>query len=370
MQKNLKSRFFIIFVGAVAAFLVAAIAVSAFIVLVLLVSEPAFSAVIHDAARFFVLHDDAKIFLCVWLLLMVVLLSVVFFAFSLYFDRKVATPLSELRHATDMICDGEYDAEIIGADTEEIDGLSRSLDGMRLRLKEKAAKESSLLAERSRLIANISHDMRTPITTIRGYVQALEEGVAQTPEQVEDCYEHILAKTEFLEYLAADMTEFSDLESGRLRYSFEDVELCGFLKDMAEEYGEEAEAKGFLFTSHFPDTEVCVRADRYRLQRVMQNLLSNAIKYNKPGGKIDVSLEIHAPYVYLCVSDSGIGIGGDSLKKVFDTFYREDSSRGNVCGHGLGLAISKQIVEAHHGKIWMQSEKDVGTRVYLCFPLS
>ena len=369
-QKNLRSRFFIIFVGAVAAFLVAAIAVSAFIVLVLLVSEPAFSDVIHEAARFFVIHDDAKIFLCIWFILMAVIFGGVFFGFSLYFDRKVATPLSELRRATDMICDGEYDTEIIGADTDEIDGLSRSLDGMRLRLKEKAAKESALLADRSMLIANISHDMRTPITTIRGYVQALEEGVAQTPEQVEECYDHIRAKTEFLEYLAADMSEFSDLESGRLRYSFEDVELCGFLRDMAEEYGEEAEAKGFVFSSHFPDTEVFLRADRYRLQRVMQNLLSNAIKYNRPGGKIDVTLEIAEPYIYLCVSDSGIGVGGDSLRKVFDSFYREDSSRGNVSGHGLGLAISKQIVEAHHGKIWMQSEQDVGTRVYLCFPLS
>lgn len=112
-----------------------------------------------------------------------------------------------------------------------------------------------------------------------------------------------------------------------------------------------------------------VRADRRRLQRVMQNLLSNAIKYNCPGGSVGVALEAKGPYAYICVSDSGVGIPAASLKKVFDSFYREDSSRGGVSGHGLGLAIAKQIVEAHHGKIWMQSREGEGSMAFLCLPL-
>lgn len=368
-KKELKTRFLTTYIGAMAVFLGAAVAVTLLFVLVLLLTEPAFSAVIHDIARYFVINDYAVFQLLLWLGLLLVLVLILGAASFRYFNRKVAEPLKTLTIATDQICGGEYDAEIIGADTEEIDELSRALDGMRLRLKEKAAAEEAMLADRSLLIANISHDMRTPVTTIRGYLQAIEEGVAQTPEQIRDCYDHIRAKTRFLEFLAADMAEFSDLESGRLRYNFENVELCGFLEDMAAEYSDDAAAKGFAFTCSLPKEKVVLRADRYRLQRVLQNLLSNAIKYNRPGGRIDVTLEVNAPYIYLCVSDSGIGVGGDSLKKVFDSFYREDSSRGNVSGHGLGLAISKQIVEAHHGKIWMQSKVGEGTRVYLCFPL-
>lgn len=368
-RKNLRTRFLTTYIGAMAAFLGAALAVTLLFLLVLLVYEPAFSAVIFDAARCFMVADGRLIPFFLWIVMMLLLVCGSAAGFLWRLNRKVAEPLQALESATKKICGGEYDAEIIGADTEEIDALCCSLDAMRLRLKEKAASEAAVLADRSLLVANISHDMRTPVTTIRGYLQAIEEGIASTPEQIRDCYEHIRTKTRFLENLADDMTEFSDLESGRLRYTFEDVELCGFLKDMAAEYRDEAAAGGFVFTCSVPEERVLLRADRYRLQRVMQNLLSNAIKYNRPGGRIDVTLEVHAPYIYLCVSDSGIGVGDDSLKKVFDSFYREDASRGSVSGHGLGLAISRQIVEDHRGKIWMQSKGvGEGARVYLCFP--
>ena len=270
-KKELKTRFLTTYIGAMAAFLGAAIAVTLLFMLVLLLTEPAFSAVIHDIARYFVINDYAVFQLLLWIGLLLALLFILGLLSFRYFNRKVAEPLKTLTIATDQICGGEYDAEIIGADTAEIDELCRALDGMRLRLKEKAAAEEAMLADRSLLIANISHDMRTPVTTIRGYLQAVEDGVAHTPEQIRECYDHIRAKTMFLEHLAADMTEFSDLESGRLRYAFDDVELCGFLEDMAEEYRDEAAVKGFDFSCSVPKEKVMLRADRYRLQRVMQN---------------------------------------------------------------------------------------------------
>lgn len=371
MRKNLKIRFLTTYIGAMAAFFGAALAVTLLFLLVLLVYEPAFSAVFLDAAHCFMGVEGSSAPFWLWLVLLLILAAGSVAGFLWQLNRKVTEPLRLLESATEQICGGEYDAEIIGADTAEIDALCRSLDAMRLRLKEKSATEAAVLADRSLLVANISHDMRTPLTTIRGYLQAIEDGVAHTPEQIRECYEHIRTKTVFLENLAADMTEFSDLESGRLRYFFEDVKLCGFLKDMAAEYRDEAAAGGFDFLCTVPEEEVILRADRYRLQRVMQNLLSNAMKYNRPGGRIEVTLEVNAPYIYLCVSDNGIGVGGDSLKKVFDSFYREDTSRGSVSGHGLGLAISRQIIEDHRGKIWMQSKGvGEGTQVYLCFPLS
>lgn len=367
---SLKSRFLTTYIVAVMALAALTAGVSGILLAVLMLNDPTFALSLGEFLHY--ASGSGRPSLLLYFLLWVILVLAVIFlvgAVMLWcYERKVVSPIDEVKIAARQIYNGEYDTEIIGSDRQEIHELCSSLDDMRIRLKEKSNAEAAVLADRNLLIANISHDMRTPVTTIRGYLQAIEDGVAHTPEQIRNCYDHIRAKTEFLEFLAADMAEYSDQESGRMHYCFEDVALCAFLKDMAMEYSDETESKGFVFSCVLPETEVYIRADRYRLQRVMQNLLSNAIKYNRPGGAIDVSLEVSSPYVYLCVSDSGIGVSGDSLKKVFDSFYREDASRGNISGHGLGLAIAKQIVEAHKGKIWMQSKENEGTQVFLCFP--
>lgn len=369
-MRRLKTRFLTTYFMAVGIFFGAVLLISILLTLLLIFGNVGFLEALRDFTDYLFGMDRSGMIpvILLWFFLVAVAAFSIGAAVLVRLRHKVTDPIEELKTAADMICDGEYHVKILGAEDWEINELCRSLDRMRLRLLEEAATEKAVLADRNLLIANISHDMRTPITTIRGYLQAMEDGIAHTPEQIADCYSHIRAKTEFLEFLAADMTEYSDHEAGRLCYCFEDVELCCFLRDMEAEYREEVENKGFGLSLFLPQKEVYLRADRYRLQRVMQNLLSNAVKYNRPGGHIEVSLEEDRDYIYLCVADNGIGVKGDSLKKVFDSFYREDSSRGNVSGHGLGLAISRQIVEAHRGKIWMQSKENEGTQVFLCFP--
>lgn len=369
-MRRLKTRFLTTYFMAVGIFFGAVLLISILLTLLLIFGNVGFLEALRDFTDYLFGMDRSGMIpvILLWFFLVAVAAFSIGAAVLVRLRHKVTDPIEELKTAADMICDGEYHVKILGAEDWEINELCRSLDRMRLRLLEEAATEKAVLADRNLLIANISHDMRTPITTIRGYLQAMEDGIAHTPEQIADCYSHIRAKTEFLEFLAADMTEYSDHEAGRLCYCFEDVELCCFLRDMEAEYREEVENKGFGLSLFLPQKEVYLRADRYRLQRVMQNLLSNAVKYNRPGGHIEVSLEEDRNYIYLCVADNGIGVKDDSLKKVFDSFYREDSSRGNVSGHGLGLAISRQIVEAHRGKIWMQSKENEGTQVFLCFP--
>lgn len=371
-MQDLKKRFTKTYLAIIGIFLALVLVITAVLILAYVVNSPSGSSVLHNAVRSYweVEKQNLIPYLLIWVLCvsLTVALTCVILLMRLY--RKVADPIGELKTSTDQICGGDLNTEIIGAEDREIDELCRSLNTMRQKLKANEMAEAAAKEDRSLLIANISHDMRTPVTTIKGYLQAIRDGVADTPEQVEKSYHHIYAKTEFLERLAADMTEFSQQEAGRLCYHFETVELTAFLKDMADEYQEETEGKGFDFTLNLPDAPVMIRADRYRLQRVVQNLLSNAMKYNKPGGNIHVSLETAGNYAYIRVADSGIGIGGDSLKKVFDTFYREDSSRGSVSGHGLGLAIAKQIIETHRGKIWVQSKEGEGTEVFLCLPLN
>ena len=371
-MRNLKTRFTKTYLAIIGVFLAVVVVITAVLILVYVANSPSDSSVLHHAMRSFWEMEKKHLipYALVWVFCVLVAVTVTCVILLMRLYRKVAEPIGDLKAATDHICGGDLNTEIIGSEDREINELCRSLDMMRQRLKTNQVAEEAAKKDRSLLIANISHDMRTPVTTIKGYLQAIRDGVADTPDQVEKCYRHIYAKTEFLERLAADMTEFSQQESGRLCYHFETVELKAFLNDMAEEYRQETEDKGLSFSLSSPETPVLIRADRHRLQRVVQNLLSNAMKYNKPGGSINVTLETADSYAYIRVADSGIGIGGDSLKKVFDTFYREDASRGNVSGHGLGLAIAKQIIENHRGKIWVQSKAGEGTEVFLCLPLS
>jgi signal transduction histidine kinase len=369
---DLKTRFTKTYLAIIAVFLAVVLVITAVLILIYAVNSPSDSFVLHNAIYHYWETEKKELvsYALAWVICVLLAVTVTCVILIMRLYRKVAKPIGELKAATDHICGGDLNTEILGSEDREINDLCRSLDTMRQRLKANQVAEETSKRDRSLLIANISHDMRTPITTIKGYLQAIRDGVADTPDQVEKCYRHIYAKTEFLEGLAADMTEFSQQESGRLCYCFETVEIKAFLKDMAAEYRQETEDKGLAFSLNLPEETVLIRADRHRLQRVVQNLLSNAMKYNKPGGSIHVSLETAAPYAYIRVADSGIGIGGDSLKKIFDTFYREDSSRGNVSGHGLGLAIAKQIIENHRGKIWVQSREGQGTEVFLCLPLS
>lgn len=369
---DLKTRFTKTYLIIIGVFLAVVLVITAVLILAYALNSPGDTFVLHHAMHnYWEMEKEALLpYVLIWVVCVLLAVTVTCVILLMRLYRKVATPIGELKAATDHICGGDLNTEVIGSEDREINELCRSLDTMRQRLKANQVAEEAARRDRSLLIANISHDMRTPVTTIKGYLQAIRDGVADTPEQVERCYRHIYAKTEFLERLAADMTEFSQQEAGRLCYRFETVELKAFLKDMAAEYRQETEDKGLTFSLDLPETTVVIRADRHRLQRVVQNLLSNAMKYNKPGGSIHVSLENAAPYGYIRVADSGIGIGGDSLKKIFDTFYREDSSRGGVSGHGLGLAIAKQIIENHRGKIWVQSKEGQGTEVFLCLPLS
>ena len=371
-MRDLKKRFIKTYLEILLVFIGFIVVITASLTLVYILHRPADTTVLQNAVHAFweVGKQHLIPYMLIWLLLVLATLAVSCVVLLMWLYRKVAKPLEDLKIATDQICAGDLNADIIGAEYREIDELCRSLDTMRQKLKYNAAAEAAAKRDRSLLIANISHDMRTPVTTIKGYLQAIRDGIADTPEQVDNCHRHIYAKTEFLERLAADMTEFSQQETGRLCYRFERVELGAFLKDMAAEYKEETEEKGFVFSLFLPEIPVYIRADRYRLQRVVQNLLSNAMKYNKPGGSIHVALEIAGPYAYIRVADNGIGIAGASLKKIFDTFYREDASRGNVSGYGLGLAIAKQIIDTHRGKIWIQSKEGEGTEVFLCLPLT
>ena len=154
-----------------------------------------------------------------------------------------------------------------------------------------------------------------------------------------------------------------------MQYVFEMVDITAYLENLSEEYAAEVEAKGIRFEKELLNVPLMVVADRNKLKRVLDNLIGNAIKYNRENGSILLSQQEDGRGVLIAIRDTGNGIQKEDLSRVFDGFYRGDSARSNIKGNGLGLAIAKQIIESHRGKIWIKSEKGEGTEVFLYLPL-
>ncbi len=315
-------------------------------------------------------NDIGIYYFIAWAFLTGTLVLITCLALSTNLARTVLAPINRLKTAAENIAEGELNFDVLTSeDAEELAELCDSIEKIRRRLKENAAREIEQQEERNMLIANLSHDMRTPVTAIKGYIEGIIDGIADTPEKQQKYLDTIYSKAIVLERLLDGMTEYSELELGRMQYAFEFVDITEYLSKLAEEYRTEIETHNLSFTCSLADKEMIVLADKNKLKRVLDNLIGNAVKYNKEGGNVMLTQEAVSSGVMITVSDNGTGIKKEDLPRIFDGFYRGDSARSNIKGNGLGLAISKQIIENHHGKIWVKSEKDEGTQIFVYLPL-
>ncbi len=287
-------------------------------------------------------------------------------------SRSIVRPMEDLRSAAQKIKDGNLDFEIIGSDVDEVQMLCRSFDEMRLRLKESVALKSMYEQERSQLMANIAHDLKTPLTSIKGYVEGIMDGVADTPEKMERYLSTILAKSQNMEEILENLSFYSKLDLGKVRYHFEHIEFYAFLRQIISVYRLDFQEAGMELHEQLADEALLIKADCENLRRVFSNIINNAIKYRNPDtdSYLSIITEKNERGVSVCFADNGIGISSKDIAKVFEGFYRSDPSRNSqIKGSGLGLAISKQIVEDHGGKIWLRSKEGAGTQVIVYLPI-
>ncbi|MDD4583987.1 MAG: HAMP domain-containing sensor histidine kinase [Eubacteriales bacterium] len=373
-MKSLKGRFIQtnIFMVIISAVLV--LIVSLLLLFLFSVSEQdGFTYIIEGFREMFSgdfgVENSLVLYVLAWAALVGVLILITCILLSANLSRAVLGPVKDLQRAAENIAEGNLDFEVLGCDDQELNELCHSFDQIRKKLKENALKELRVQEERNMLIANLSHDMRTPITSIKGYLEGIRDGVADSPEKTSRYLDTIYSKTLILEQMLDNITEYSELELGRMQYAFEYVDLTSYLKDWIEDYKMDIKEQGLQVRVNLIERPLMVVADRSKLKRVLDNLISNAVKYNKENGEVSIKTETDNKGALLCISDSGIGIKENDSKKVFDGFYRGDVSRSNIKGNGLGLAISKQIVESHRGKIWIKSIENVGTDVFIYLPL-
>ena len=320
--------------------------------------------------EFFKNHPDAMMYVFLWLLLCLLVLAISSTVITRVMTKSIEKPINDLARAAEDIRGGNLDFEVMGSSYDEIDKLCNNFDIMRKELKRAALLEKSVKKERSMLLANISHDLKTPITSIKGYIEGIRDGVADTPEKMNRYLDTIYAKANVIDETVSNLSMFSKLELSRLSFGFDKLDINEFLNGFFETCRLDFEKNGITLINNISHEIAIVNADREKIRRVFSNLTDNAVKYGgSDNPTITVSTQRQDGGIYISVSDNGIGISENELKNVFDSFYRVDSSR-TIKGSGLGLGIVKQIVEKHGGKIWLKSEGlNKGTTATVYLPL-
>ena len=277
--------------------------------------------------------------------------------------RSLNGSIQSLVGATRRIAGGDLDFVLPARGNDQIASLTRSFDSMRLALKEEYAR-------RARFIMGVSHDLRTPLTLIQGYVEAISDGYAAEPDAQKKYLSIILDKTRSLESMVGELIEFVRMETGQWRMTHQDVRARPFLMELARRFAEDALIlkREFGWTIDLPE-DLTIRMDAGLFTRALENLVGNAIRYTEQRGKITMEARSQEGAVLLSVTDTGIGISAEDLSRIYDPFYRGTNSRREQ-GFGLGLTTVKSIIESHGWDITVASQVGAGTTFTIRMPLS
>ena len=278
----------------------------------------------------------------------------------------ILRPLNKLRRATYELREGNLNYAIQEQSDDEIGQLCSDFEDMRMRLKELI--EAQLQNEKAskELLSNISHDLKTPLTAIKGYTEGILDGVADAPEKREKYLKTIYKKASDMTVLVDELLVLSKMDANTMTYNFIPIDIGAYFDDCIEEYSLDVQEKNMeiIYTNHIsPGTKVI--ADPEQLKRVVNNIIGNALKYmDKRSGKLIIVLTDRGDDVQIEISDNGEGISEKDLPFIFERFYRADASRNSKKGgSGLGLAIVKKIIEEHDGQIWAESVEKQGTTI-------
>ncbi|NBI89959.1 sensor histidine kinase [Lachnospiraceae bacterium] len=287
-----------------------------------------------------------------------------------WIQRGVFVPVNELNTAMKNIADGNLEYMLNTDSKGEIGELYKNYEEMRLRLKESTDEKFEHEKQNRELISNISHDLKTPITAIKGYVEGIMDGVADTPEKVDKYIKTIYNKANDMDRLINELTIYSGIDSNRIPYHFHRLNVADYFGDCIEEVGLDLESKNIeLNYSNLVSPDTMIIADPEQLKRVINNIIGNSVKYlERERGIIDIRILDEVDSIRIEIEDNGRGIAAKDLPNIFERFYRTDASRNSSKGgSGIGLSIVKKIVEDHGGYIWATSKEGEGTCLHFVF---
>ena len=296
----------------------------------------------------------------------IAVLVIVAFSMAFWFYGAMILPLERLEQAMREIKNGNFDVPLNTEDvSSEMRGLMDDFEEMRLRLKENQEEKQKADSDAKEFLSNITHDLKTPITSIKGYVEGIQDGVASSPAQMDRYIRTIYNKANEMDHLIDELTFYTKIDANRIPYHFAILPAAQFFADCAEDLRLETEAQGFLFSyTAALGSEVRIIADAEQMRRVINNIISNSIKYcDKKPGQIQMRVMDDGDFVRVELSDNGPGISKQQLPYVFERFFRADEARSFKGGSGIGLSIVKKIIEDHGGRVWAHSEPGKGMTI-------
>ena len=284
------------------------------------------------------------------------------FVLSWLMAEWITRPLRKISESAKNIAVGKYEKVPIEGPME-VQQLALAMNDMSQKV------EKSLQSQRD-FVANVSHEFKTPLTSIQGFSQAIYDGTVHNKKDIQHASDIILNETDRLNVLVNDLLTLAKLDAGTMSMIRENVELNRLLQASIERFYYELEKADIKINAVFTD-EIYLSADAVRLGQVFSNLIDNAIKYSEPGSEIQVTVSQQGKQAMITVSDTGPGISEEECTRIFERFYQVDKSRqgGMGRGVGLGLAISKQVVEAHGGEISVSSKVGEGSTFMVKLPI-
>ncbi len=306
----------------------------------------------------------SKRFMGYLVLAMVVILILTSALITAWVNQDIYKPIKELSIAMRKIAEGDFDYRLPDKQEGEIGHLYDNYEQMRLQLKENAEEKMQNEKKSKELVSNISHDLKTPITSIKGYVEGIMDGVADTPEKMDKYIKTIYNKANDMDKLINELTTYSGIDSNKIPYHFHVLNIADYFQDCVEEVGLDLEQKDIqLNYTNLAPADTCIVADPEQLKKVINNIISNSVKYmGHDKGIIDIRILDEGESVRIEIEDNGKGIAAKDIGNIFERFYRTDSSRNSLQGgSGIGLSIVKKIIEDHGGYVWATSKEGEGT---------
>lgn len=276
-------------------------------------------------------------------------------------EKRIFKPLEALKNGVEAISQGNYHVRVETVIPNEIGVLTHSFNEMAKRLQEGEITKARYEENRKALLVNISHDLKTPISSIQGLVEMIRDGQISSPDKVQRYLQIIDSNVHYINRLVDDLFLFSKLDMEKLEFSFEEINIREYVRDVADELAFELGEKGISisYVENITTSNSAVRLDRKRLYQVIRNIVDNAVKYgNKPDLAIIIELTQQENQVCIAIRDNGPGIPEELLPEIFNRFYRIERQRPkDLNSTGLGLAIAKELVEAHNGSISVTSSQ-------------
>lgn len=304
----------------------------------------------------------------VWLSLVTMIIIGIAMTFIV---RSVDQSIVRMGVITKKLKNGEIDDPIRYDSNDEFEELADEIEQLRVSLKQSLQRQRQLEEDKRQMIGNISHDLRTPLTAIRGYAQALSDEVAKSEEERDEYLKIIQQKSLVIDNLISDLKVLSDVDEQIVKYTMNTVSMNEFLSDCVEELSYDFDGMNAEIIFSKMQNNCFIHIDVIKFSRVFTNIVQNAIKYNPDGAvRITITSDVKEDHCLISVEDDGVGIDGNAHQLIFERFYRGDKSRNSeIGGSGLGLSICKDIVLAHGGQIKAKKSAIGGLEIEIMLPV-